>query len=305
MLYSPLAFPVRLQNGCMAVLDETALPFEERYIEVRTLEEALWVLGSMKTRALGQVLLFFYSCILFQDQFSIDDMVDKFKTARPTFDFPLLGTLLAEGLEKEKDVKTAVEHFIRGFDSSMRRMAKILAALLPEPANILTICNVNGALLYVYEELKKIGKEVLFYVCETRPYLQGTRLTFWELCKNNIPCRLLCINQAARLMTENKINAIVTGADRATKRGDIINKVGTYSLARLGHYFNIPFYPLTHYPKDIDVDAIEIEERPAEEVFMFLEGNFDEIDTIYPSFDITRSEFVTRPMVVMPSQTNH
>jgi methylthioribose-1-phosphate isomerase len=62
---------------------------------------------------------------------------------------------------------------------------------------------------------------------------------------------------------------------------------------------------LTHYPKDIDVDAIEIEERPAAEVFMFLEGNFDEIDTIYPSFDITRSEFVTRPMVVMPSQTNH
>ena len=301
MLSSPLAFPVRLQEGCMTVLDETVLPFEEKYIEVRTLEEALWVLGSMKTRALGQVLLFFYACVLFQDQFSIDDIVDKFKTVRPTFDFPLLGSLFADGLEKEKDGKTAVEHFIGYFDSSIRRMAKILAALLPNPANILTICNVNGALVYVYEELEKIGKEALVYVCETRPYLQGTRLTFWELCKNNIPCRLLCINQAARLMTENKINAIVTGADRATKKGDIINKVGTYSLARLGHYFNIPFYPLTHYPKDIDVDAIEIEERPAEEVFMFLEGNFDKIDSIYPSFDITKSEFVTRPIVVMSS----
>ena len=301
MLSSPLAFPVRLQDGWLAVLDETALPFEEKYILVRTLEDALWVFGSMKTRALGQVLLFFYSCVLFQDQFSIDDIVVKFRTARPTFDFPLLGALLEEGLENEKDVKTAVDHFIGAFDSSIRRTAKILASLLPDPANILTICNVNGALVVLYEELKKIGKEALFYVCETRPYLQGTRLTFWELCGNNVPCRLLCINQAAQLMRENKINAIVTGADRATKKGDIINKVGTYSLARLGHYFNIPFYPLTHYPKDVDVDAIEIEERPAREVFMFLEGDFDEIDAIYPSFDITRSEFVTKPMVGMPS----
>ena len=301
MLSSPLAFPVRLQDGCIAVLDETALPFEAKYVEVRTLEGALSVLGSMKTRALGQVLLFFYSCILFQNQFSIDDIIEGFKTARPTFDFPLLGVLLAEGLKKEGDVKTAVEHFIGDWDSSIRRMAKTLAALLPEPANILTLCNVNGVLVYVYEELKKIDKEALFYVCETRPYLQGTRLTFWELCKNNISCRLLCINQAAQLMTENKINAIVTGADRATKKGDIINKVGTYSLATLGHYFNIPFYPLIYYPKDIDVDTIEIEERPAEEVFMFLKGNFDEIDAIYPSFDITRKEFVTKPMVVMPS----
>jgi methylthioribose-1-phosphate isomerase len=285
----------------MVVLDETVLPFEERYIEVRTLEEALSVLGSMKTRALGQVLLFFYSCALFQDEFSIDDMVGKFKTVRPTFDFPLLGALLEESLKKEKDVRTAVARFMDDWDSSIRGTAKLLAALLPDPANILTLCNVNGALVVIYDELTQIGKQALFYVCETRPYLQGTRLTFWELCRNKIPCRLLCMNQTAQLMRQNKINAIVSGADRATMTGAIINKVGTYALARLGRYFNIPFYPLTYYPKDMDVETIEIEERPAEEVFMFLKGDFNDIDAIYPSFDITRSEFVTRPMVVMPS----
>lgn len=295
---SPLLFPVKLEDERILVLDETLPPFKEEYIEVEGLEKALWVLKEMKTRSLGQVLLFFYSCVLFSGEFSIEQIAQKFKDNRPTFDFFMLARILNFQTEKGLKVKEAVEKFIFGFDMLRKKRAKELARILPNPANILTICNVNGELVYLYEELRKLGKQTYLYVCETRPYLQGTRLTFWELRKNDIPCKVICDSQAASLMRDKKANCVVTGADRATKKGDIINKTGTYSLARLAKYFNIPFYPLTQYPRDIDVDTIEIEERPPRETFMHLEGDYSETEAFYPAFDITRAEFVTKPMEI-------
>lgn len=295
-MQSPLLFPVKFKDNKIVVLDETALPFQEEYIEVEDLDKALWVLREMKTRSLGQVFLFFYSCVLFKDKFSIDDISKKFKQTRPTFDFLLLGEMLKSQIAQGQKIEEAVNKFSLGFDMLRKRRAQELAKLLPNPAKILTICNVNGELIYLYEELKKLSKQAEFVVCETRPYLQGTRLTFWELRKNNIPVKLICDNQAAILMKQGKVNCVVTGADRATKKGDIINKIGTYSLAILAKYFNIPFYPLTQNPRDIDVDSIEIEERPIEEIFMFLQGDFSDIDAVYPSFDVTQREFVTKCM---------
>ena len=137
-----------------------------------------------------------------------------------------------------------------------------------------------------------MGKTACFYVSETRPYLQGTRLTFWELKENKIPVTLICDNQAALLMKDKKINSIVVGADRATTNGDIINKTGTYALARMAKYFKIPFYPLTQYPRDVNVDDIEIEERPVEELFAY-HNNISDINAIYPAFDITKKEYIT------------
>lgn len=281
MLFSPLLFPVRLKDNKLLVLDETLLPFKEEYIEVADLEHSLEVLSQMRTRSLGQVLLFFYSAMLFKKEHSLDEIITKFSQARPTFDFPLLGEILKQGKE----------NFISHFDRLRRNRIKKLAKDLPHQAKILTICNVNGELLYLYEELKNLKKEVIFYVSETRPYLQGSRLTFWELRKNNIPARLICDNQAAILMQENKINCVITGADRCNLKKDIINKIGTYALARLAKYFNIPFYALTQYPQDLEIESILIEERPQQEVFMFLSENF--IEAIYPAFDITKNEFVS------------
>ncbi|UCC94397.1 MAG: hypothetical protein JSW40_06200 [Candidatus Omnitrophota bacterium] len=291
---SPLLFPVQLRDKSIVVLDETLLPFKEEYITVTTLNEALLVLGEMKTRSLGQVLLFLYCCVLFERKVSIDEIVHRFKEKRPTFDFAVLGEILKIQIEQDLTVKQAVGNFVKGFDALRRARAKRLAEILPCPAHILTICNVNGELIYLYEELRKLNKPARFIVCETRPYLQGSRLTFWELRKNNICCTLICDSQAAGIMKAKGVNCVITGADRATIKGDVVNKIGTYSLARLARYFNIPFYPLTQYPRDIDVASIEIEERPKPEVFMYLDGDFSRIDALYPSFDITKAEFVTR-----------
>ena len=293
MYSSPLLFPVKLKDKNIIVLDETLLPFREEYIEVDSLEKALKVLGLMKTRAFGQVLLFFYSCVLFKE-YSPKQLSQEFKRVRPTFAFDFLAELVEKETEKTKTIQEAVDNFIKNFDSLRRKRAKRLAEILPSFPKILTICNVNGELLYLYEELEKMNKSCLFYVSETRPYLQGTRLTFWELRKNNIPAYLVCDNQVAKLMKEKKVNCVITGADRSTTKGGIINKVGTYALAKLAKYFNIPFYALVQYPQDIDIKSIEIEERSGEEVFMFLEGNFSEVEAVYPSFDIVEKDLVTQ-----------
>lgn len=300
---SPLLFPVIFKENKIFVLDETQIPVKEEYLEVTDLEKALWVLKEMKTRSLGQVLLFFYSCVLFKDKHSPQELAKLFKDNRPTFDFFMLAYIIESGVSKGAPIEAVVEKFIYGFDLMRRSRAKKLAALLPNPAKILTICNVNGELLYLSEELKKINKEVCFYVSETRPYLQGTRLTFWELDKNNVDVKLVCDNQVAWLMKEGKVNCAVTGADRATTKGDVVNKLGTYALARLAKYFNIPFYPLTQYPRDLDVNTIEIEQRPEQETFMYLTGNFSEVDALYPAFDLTPAEFVTEPIDLVKSAT--
>lgn len=293
---SPLLFPVKLKDSVIYVLDETAIPYKEEYIEVVNLEQAQDVLRQMKTRSLGQVLLFFYSCILFKTTHNPQQLAKVFKDNRPTFDFFMLAYIIDSEVKKGLTIEKAVEGFIFGFDRLRQKRAQILAQLLPNPAKIATICNVNGELIYLYQQLKKIGNEASFIVCETRPYLQGTRLTFWELTKNNIPVKIICDNQIALIMQEGLVNCVVTGADRATTKGDVINKIGTYPLARFAKYFNIPFYPLTQYPRDIDIDNIEIEQRPKEEVFMYLSRDYSQIEAIYPAFDITKSDYVTKPM---------
>lgn len=293
---SPLLFPVKLEGRRILVLDETRLPFKEEYICVDNLDKALGVLAQMKTRSLGQAFLFFYSCALWAPASSVDEISRKFKAARPTFDFLFLARMLNGQVKAGRTLQAAADNFVAMFDELRRKRAQALAGILPAPAKILTICNVNGELIYLYDAAVKAGKPAQFVVCETRPYLQGARLTYWELSKNNIPCRLICDNQAAGLMRRAEVNCVVTGADRATTGGDIINKAGTYALACLAKHFNMPFYPLTQYPRDIDIAGIEIEERPPQESFMFLEGDYADVDAVYPAFDITPRELVTQPM---------
>jgi hypothetical protein len=127
---SPLLFPVKLVNNKIIVLDETKLPFKEEYLEVENLEDALDVLGEMKTRAFGQVLLFFYCCII--EKLSPLQIATKFKERRPTFDFLMLANLV-EKISQGKNLKEAIISFIDGFDYARRKRAQYLASKLPNP----------------------------------------------------------------------------------------------------------------------------------------------------------------------------
>lgn len=310
---SPLFHPVIYKDSYLEVLDETRLPFKQEYILVRDLEGALSVLREMKTRAFGQVLLFYYYALLdvglrkinnftaFSKR--LDLLTKKFSSCRPTFGFPQIASHL-KGIAKQRrgsDFSAGIRASILGYIDSVQRLrlnrVKILSRLLPDSPKIATICNMSGELTALAQELKRQGRFVEFYVSETRPYLQGSRLTAWELKQAGFKVNLFSDIQAATVFLKNNISAVITGSDRSTLNGDIINKAGTYTLAVLAKHFNIPFYCLAQPPgKTRSLKDIKIEFRPAEELLKF--GNTyiapKKQKVLYPAFDITPNELVSK-----------
>lgn len=178
--------------------------------------------------------------------------------------------------------------------------------VVPYKANILTHCNAGalatagyGTALGVMRYAHYSGKSIHVYADETRPLLQGGRLTSWELAKEGIPTTLITDNMAGYAMKLNKIDLVITGADRITANGDTANKIGTYSLAILAKAHNIPFYiaaPLSTI--DINLksgEEIIIEERDKREVREVFGQKIapEDIDTFNPAFDVTPNEYIT------------
>jgi methylthioribose-1-phosphate isomerase len=178
--------------------------------------------------------------------------------------------------------------------------------LISNNANILTHCNAGelatvgyGTALGVVRAAVEAGKRVHVYADETRPRLQGARLTAWELMKDGIPVTVIADNMAATLMRQGKIDCVVTGADTIAANGDAANKIGTYSVAVLARAHGLPMYvaaPMTTVNLAIPSgDAIIIEERSAEEMTL-IEGQPitpDGVQVINPAFDVTPAEFIT------------
>ena len=151
------------------------------------------------------------------------------------------------------------------------------AALVPDGSRIMTYCNTgalatagHGTALGVIRSARDSGKSVSVLVNETRPYLQGARLTAWEMIEENIPATLITDNMAGHLISRGEVDLVIVGADRIAANGDTANKIGTYTLAVLAQRHAVPFYvaaPLSTFDASIaDGSAIPIEERPAEEV---------------------------------------
>ena len=178
------------------------------------------------------------------------------------------------------------------------------AELIESKDNILTHCNagilatggIGTALAPIYSASSK-GKKVHVYVNETRPVGQGTRLTYWELKKNNIPATLLADNMSASLMQDNKINLVIVGADRIAANGDVANKIGTYALAVLSKYHQVPFY-VAAPTSTFDMTKkngleIPIEIRNKNEVLDFWNIKNKELYDVYnPAFDVTPSKLI-------------
>ncbi len=179
--------------------------------------------------------------------------------------------------------------------------------LLPDKVNVITHCNTGGlatgglgtALGIIIKAFQK-GKDVHVYVNETRPLLQGARLTAWELTKEKVPFTLCTDNMAAYIMTNKNIDAVVVGADRIAGNGDTANKIGTYSLAILANYHKIPFYiaapTSTIDPTISSGKDIVVEERSGSEVTNFLGKHIapENCKAISPAFDITPSNLISR-----------
>lgn len=190
--------------------------------------------------------------------------------------------------------------------AACRRMGELGAALLPENSVVLTHCNAgalatagHGTALGIVRTAFAAGKIQKVLVDETRPYLQGARLTAWECAQEGIPYEVITDNMAGHLMKTEKISAVIVGADRIAANGDAANKIGTYSLAVLAKHHNIPFY-VAAPTSTVDLktpsgEAIPIEERSVKEV---TEINGRSIApqgarARHPAFDVTPHEFIT------------
>lgn len=186
------------------------------------------------------------------------------------------------------------------------RMGQFGADLLPDNVKILTHCNTGGlatggygTALGIIRACHTAGKLAKVWVDETRPYLQGARLTAWECVQENIPATLITDSMAAHFMKLGQVDAVIVGTDRVVANGDIANKIGTYALAVLCKHHNIPFYVAAPI-STIDLqtphgDQIEIEQRSHTEV-THIAGRLmapAQIDVAHPSFDVTPAELIT------------
>lgn len=189
--------------------------------------------------------------------------------------------------------------------STNKKMGEYGAAVLPDKAVVLTHCNAGalatcgwGTALGVLREAHKKGKLEMVYADETRPLLQGARLTAYELCEDDIPVTLITDNMAAWTMKTKGINAVVVGADRIAANGDTANKIGTYGVALAAKAHGIPFYiaaPVSTFDFTIaDGSQIPIEERKGEEIKCFRSEITapDKALTFNPAFDVTPSELI-------------
>jgi len=180
------------------------------------------------------------------------------------------------------------------------------AALVPDGARVLTHCNAgalatagHGTALGVIRSAAESGKQVSVLADETRPFLQGARLTCWELMQDRIPVTLIADGAAAMLMSRGEVDLVIVGADRVAANGDTANKVGTYSLAALAQRHGIPFYvacPLSTIDLSLDHGGlIPIEERGSEEVTGFGATRWapEGVRVRNPAFDVTPAQLVT------------
>jgi methylthioribose-1-phosphate isomerase len=189
--------------------------------------------------------------------------------------------------------------------AAMARHGADLLADLPDRAGILTHCNTgalatggDGTAAAVIFELARRGKRPQVWADETRPLLQGARLTMWEMQQRNIDATLICDSAAAQVMREGRVQAVITGADRIAANGDTANKIGTFSVATLAKVFGIPFYvaaPATTFDLSIATGAdIPIEQRAAEEVTSgFGQPTAPAGSRVYnPAFDVTPADLI-------------
>ncbi|HVU00009.1 MAG TPA: S-methyl-5-thioribose-1-phosphate isomerase [Acidobacteriaceae bacterium] len=190
--------------------------------------------------------------------------------------------------------------------AACRTMGAHGAPLLPKSGGVLTHCNAGalatcgyGTALGVIRSAVENGSQLHVYADETRPFLQGARLTAWELMHDHIPTSVICDNMAASLMRQGKINAVVVGADRIAANGDVANKIGTYNVAILAREHGIPFYVAAPW-STIDLktptgDAIPIEQRPALEVTHHAGKQLTPhgVGIENPAFDVTPAKYVT------------
>jgi len=298
MKFSPLFWPIQLKGNTIYILDETRLPQKLIYIKAKNYLEACAAIKQMKTRAVGQVLLVMYTFILSKRQNkNLTKVAAAINATRPTLSFKFL-TEMVLGMEKSgAPLEKSILGFLEMLKSKRIQQARDAASLLKNQDVILTHCNVSGLMPLIAQFAKEQGKTISFYVTETRPYLQGSRLTAWEIMRAGFDVTIITDNMVAYLLSLGKVTKVIVGADHLTLNGDIANKIGTYQIAVVAKYFKIPFYVLCPPASKLKSGKdIKIEIRPPDELKIY-QGLYlapKEVKAYYPAFDVTPAKLITK-----------
>ncbi|MDD5634151.1 MAG: S-methyl-5-thioribose-1-phosphate isomerase [Candidatus Omnitrophica bacterium] len=316
---------MRWRKDALELLDQRLLPRETRYVKCFTEREVSKAIKNMTVRGAPAIgIAGAYGAYLgirgirtknnIEFDRKLDNVIKYLAGARPTARnlFWALERIkrVAEKnkgktVDKIKSIMLDEAHAILREDINIcREIGRHGAALIKKNSNVLTHCNAGAlatggygtALGVIFSAKKKIK---MVYADETRPVLQGARLTVWELIKNNVPATLICDNMAASLMAKDKIDAIIVGADRIAANGDTANKIGTYSLAVNAKYHKVPFYVAAPFSTfDLAIKngrEIPIEERSPEEV-KSVGGQMltvASVNVVNPAFDVTPAKLIT------------
>lgn len=318
---------IEWKNGKVVLIDQRKLPTKFELVECFTCSDVVEAIKKMKIRgapAIGVAASFGMSLAAFRsDAIRFEDFLKDMETAknslaasRPTavnLTWALNRIMNIICIKNSMDLNRIKASILKEAQNIAREdieinktIGKYGASFIKDGDNILTHCNAGalatagfGTALGVIRSAYYDGKKIHVFVDETRPFLQGARLTAWELMLEKIPFTLITDSMAGFIMSKNKIDLIVVGADRIAANGDIANKIGTYSLSILAKENNIPFYVAAPV-STIDVslkygNEIPIEERPSVEITHFL-GNPvapKGTKTYNPAFDITSNRHVT------------
>ncbi len=314
------------ENDALRLIDQTLLPEEYKFItcrDVNTVAEAIVSLRVRGAPAIGVaaaygVVIAAQEAIARDADFDRDvaESIQKLSQTRPTAvnlfwaldrQEKVLDKAAGHSPAKKRDRLLKEAHEIFEDDKRIcRQIGRNGAELLSSQATVLTHCNAGGlatadygtALAVVYAAVEA-GKQVAVYADETRPLLQGSRLTAWELNQSGVDVTVICDSMAAAVLREKNIDSIVVGADRIAKNGDVANKIGTYGLAILAKAHQVPFYvaaPLSTIDMKRDTGAqIPIEERETEEIThgMGRQTAPSGIQVYNPAFDVTPNHLVT------------
>lgn len=319
--------PLFWKDGKLFIVDQTRLPLKYSLIEIKNhieMAKAIKRLAIRGAPAIGIAAAFgmvvglksFLSANIPEFLSKVEEIANFLANTRPT------AVNLSWALERMR--KTAINNkdlpiinlwerlleeakSIHAEDIEMcERISESGSQLLPDNANVITHCNAGGlatgglgTALGIIITAHKKGKNIHVYVDETRPLLQGARLTTWELIQEGVPFTLCTDSMAGYIMSEKKVDAVIVGADRIAQNGDVANKIGTYGLAVLANFHGVPLYVAapssTIDRKTKNGREIIIEERSNEEI-VNVQGKRiapKNCPTIAPAFDITPSRLVT------------
>lgn len=305
MQFSPLFWPVQIKDNTIYILDETQLPEKLSYIKVKNYLSACSAIKKMKTRAVGQVLLVFYTFLLVIRQNKckknlipiLNKVARAIGAARPTLPFKFLTDMVLGWAKSGAPLEKNILGFLEVLKTKRIQQAEEMCRFIKDKDVILTHCNVSGTLPLIEQFCRRQNKKISFFVTETRPYLQGLRLTAWELQRQGVPVTIISDNMVAAVMAQGKIDKVIVGADHLTRNGDIANKVGTYQIALLAKHFRIPFYvlcpPVSGAKSGKD---IKIEIRPDKELLEYrgIRLGPKGAKAYYPAFDVTPCSLITK-----------